>query len=65
MVGTSLATLKRVCTVLGVSSDRILFGHAKEDRAAHLADKCRDLTDKQFSILVEIVDKYIEAVTKQ
>lgn len=63
VVGTSLATLKRVCTALGVSSDRILFGRSGEDRCAQIAGRCRELTDKQFSLLVEIVDKYIEAVS--
>lgn len=65
VVGTSLTTLKRVCTALGVSSDQILFGHAKEDRAAVISDKCQDLTDKQFLLLVEIIDRYIEAVCKK
>lgn len=62
VVGTSLATLKRVCTVLGIPSDQILFGRCKEDRSAVITDKCRNLSDKHFSILVDIVDKYIEAV---
>lgn len=62
VVGISLTTLKRVCTVLGVSSDQILFGQPREDRAAVIADKCRDLPDRQFAILVEIIDKYMEAM---
>lgn len=62
VVGISLTTLKRVCTVLGVSSDQILFGAPGEDRSAVIADKCRNLPDKQFAILIEIIDKYMEAV---
>lgn len=62
VVGASLTTLSRVCTALGVSSDQILFGQSREDRAFCIADKCRDLSDRQFSILVEIINRYIEAV---
>ena len=35
VVGTSLTTLKKVCTTLGVSSDRILFGRAKGGTHRH------------------------------
>ena len=62
VVGISLATLKRLCITVGVSSDRILFGVQPEDRGALLASMCRNLTKEQFSILTEIIGKYIEAV---
>lgn len=62
VVGVSIATLKRVCGVLCVSSDRILFGAHGSDRGAVLADKCRDLSEEQFRLLNEIVAKYVEAV---
>ena len=34
VVGVSITTLKRVCTVLGVSSDQILFG-SESDLHSH------------------------------
>lgn len=37
--GVSVSTLKRICTVLGVSSDQILFGLEAENRAVSIADK--------------------------
>ena len=62
VVGISIATLKRVCTTLCVSSDQILFGRETEDRAAVIAERCKGLTEEQFAILAEIVGKYAEAI---
>lgn len=62
VVGISLSTLKRACTVLGTSSDQILFGTQNENRAEHLAAKCQGLSNAQFSILCDIISKFAEAV---
>lgn len=62
VVGISITTLKRACTVLGISSDQILFGTESNDRSILLADKCKNLTDEQYRLLVEIATKFIEAV---
>lgn len=62
VVGISIATLKKVCTALCVSSDQILFGHTAAERGTLIAGKCEVLTDAQFSILSEVVDKFIEAM---
>jgi len=62
VVGISITTLKRVCTVLGISSDQILFGLPPKDRTEILLCKCQALTDRQFAILTQIVDKYVEAL---
>ena len=62
VVGVSIATLKRICTVLCVSSDQILFGQETENRAAAIAEKCKALSDKQYMILSDIVSKYVEAI---
>lgn len=62
VVGISLATLKRVCMVLHVSSDQILFAQKSEDCLAMIADRCKGLTRKQLCILTEIIDKYVEAI---
>lgn len=63
VVGISITTLKRVCTVLGVSSDQILFGLHQADRSEVLFCKCQALTDQQFTILTQIIDKYVEALS--
>ena len=62
VVGASIATLKSICTVLGVSSDQILFGSETENRAVAIAEKCKSLSEKQYMILSEIISKYIEAI---
>lgn len=64
VVGVSLTTLKRLCVSLGVSSDRILFGQDGEGHAV-IAEKCRALTKEQFLLLLEIVDRYVQAVESE
>lgn len=61
VVGISLATLKRLCLELGISSDRILFGRETEGYWA-VMEKCRSLSKEQFSLLLEIVDRYAKAI---
>lgn len=63
VVGVSLATLKRICVVLGVSSDRLLFGKANNNFSETIAERCKALTAEQLVILGEIIEKYIVAVT--
>ena len=62
VVGVSVATLKRICTVLGVSSDQILFGKQTENRATIIADKCKSLSEHQYLLLSDIISKYVEAI---
>ena len=62
VVGVSIATLKRICTVLGVSSDQILFGKQTENRAVFIADKCKSLSEHQYLLLSDIISKYVEAI---
>ena len=64
VVGIALPTLRRLCCVLGVSSDQILFGSHLQERGSMLANACSTLTDEQFAILIEIVNCYTKAVTK-
>lgn len=65
VVGLSIATLKRACVALAVSSDQLLFGTTPEKRGDILAKKCAALTDAQFAILCEIAGKFAEAVAQQ
>ena len=62
VVGVSLSTLRRLCTVLGVSSDRILFGSLSTDHSALFSLKCRNLSPGQLRLLMEIIDCYTAAV---
>lgn len=64
VVGVSIPTLKRLCTALGVSSDRILFG-AEEDIHTAIADKCRGLSPEQFRLLLEIAERFTQAVESE
>ena len=62
VVGIALPTLKKLCSVLGVSSDQILFGVQAQDRGAFLANICSALTDEQFALLTQMVNCYVKAV---
>ena len=63
IVGISLTTLRKLCITLGVSSDQILFGSITNDHAAVFALKCGMLSEKQISLLMQIVDSYTAAVS--
>lgn len=62
MVGVSIATLKKLCIALKVTSDQILFAKPDGDKLAILIDKCAALPENQTLILSDIIDKFIEAV---
>lgn len=65
VAGISLTTLKKLCVVLGVPSDQLLFGKGAADRGTSFALKCSGLSEKQFSLLMQIVDSYTAAVTSK
>lgn len=62
VVGVSIPTLKKLCITLNVSSDRLLFDEKTEQRAAILAEKCSGLTDRQFSVFLEVLDSFRKAI---
>lgn len=62
VVGASVSTLKRICVMLGISADQILFGNAPIDNAVILAEKCRSLSDVQYDLLLQIVERYVAAI---
>lgn len=69
VAGVSLATLKRICSLLSVSADTILFGEAdtgsqKERDAAmnHMAERISRLPDNQFWGFKDIFDKMLEVM---
>ena len=63
VVGVSIATLKKICTALRVSSDQLLFGTASNSYHLFFSAKCEQLNTSQFTLLCEIIDRFIDAVT--
>ena len=64
VVGISIPNLKHLCICLGVSSDQILFGTPSNHDMTILKEKCRHLTEKQYELLLEIIDRYVAAVNR-
>lgn len=62
VVGISVPTLKRLCVCLSVSSDQILFGMVNEVNNLSFAEVLRKLTEEQRAILMEIIQKYVQAI---
>ena len=65
VVGISIPTLKRLCTHLAVSSDRILFDRQTEACATAIGEKCRGLSDSQFHMVMDIIDRFLSAVEEE
>ena len=61
--GISVKMLRTLCAALNVSSDSILFPQSGRNSLDLISYKCRDLSDEQFRLLLEIINRYIEAVT--
>lgn len=62
VVGISTPMLRNLCLTLGISSDSILFSSEPQRDLDTIAEQCRQLSNEQFQLLLEIVRKYIEAV---
>lgn len=63
-VGISMSTLKKICEVMKIPADQILFGkHTSNNNIDNIADKISRLEPRQFQILEEIIYKYLEAVS--
>ncbi|MBR5486151.1 MAG: helix-turn-helix transcriptional regulator [Oscillospiraceae bacterium] len=62
VVGASLATLKRACVVLGVSSDQILFGKTAESRINAIGERCKALSNEEFDLLLEMTDIFVRTI---
>ena len=65
VVGISIPTLKRLCTHLRVSSDRILFDRQTEACAAAIGEKCSSLSDSQFRMVMDVIDRFLSAVEEE
>lgn len=65
VVGISIQTLKRLCSVLCVSSDSIIFGNGDNKNDYHIPDKFEFLSDNQMRILFDIISKYVEGIISE
>jgi len=59
----SIKMLRTLCTALNISSDSILFPGSDRHCLDIISYKCKDISDEQFRLLLEIINHYIEAVT--
>ena len=60
-VGISLSALKRLCGILSVSSDTLIFGAAETNDTTGLLARIERLTPAQFSLVCTAVNTTIEA----
>lgn len=60
-VGISLTTLQRICDVLSVSSDMLLFGEGSQNDVKGLTSRLERLTPKQYGIARDILLKLLDA----
>lgn len=60
-VGVSLASMKRICQVLAVSSDVILFENEAPNDVRNLTARLERLNPRQFEIASGIFNKLLEA----
>ncbi len=66
-VGISFATLKKICQVLSISSDSILFGQESKsgNDLAELTARLERLTPRQYKVTEEILFKLLEVFSFQ
>ena len=58
--GISVATLKKICSVLSVSANSLLFGEAEHsDEALILADRLSHLSADEFSLAEDVLNKML------
>ena len=61
VVGISLVSIQKICQVLAVSSDALLFGRQAENEAHDLAARLERLPSEQLRIARDILNKLLEA----
>lgn len=59
-VDISIATLQRICRILLISADQILFGTEIDNSPSEIAERLSRLTPQQFQIANDILNKLIE-----
>ncbi len=60
-VGVSLTTLLRICRVLSISSNSLLFENTQKNDVQSMTERLERLTPEQFAIAREILCKVMEA----
>ncbi|MEL7609650.1 MAG: helix-turn-helix transcriptional regulator [Bacillota bacterium] len=60
-VGVSLSSLQKICQVLSIASDDILFENESKNDVQALASRFRRLSLEQFHIASDIFNKLLEA----
>lgn len=61
VVGISISSLIRICEVLSVSSDDILFGRTAQDNVKNnISERLDRLPPKQFELALDIINKLFE-----
>lgn len=67
VVGISVGSLIRICDVLSVSSDTILFGSSNADPGIGIEARLAQLPPEQYGIAMDIINKLFQAfaTTKQ
>ncbi|NBI09327.1 XRE family transcriptional regulator [Colidextribacter sp. OB.20] len=61
-VGISLKTLVRICEVLSVSGDTLLFGRTEENDADWIAARLKRLPPLKFKIACDMINTMFEAL---
>lgn len=64
-VGTSISTLVKICRVLHVPSDYILFGESKTGEVPAVLDRLEGLSDKQIEIVEDAVCLLLRAFAEK
>ena len=62
VVGISIPMLRNLCMELGISSDSILFSVDSKHSLDTLSERCKNLSDEQFSLLLAIISNYLDAI---
>ena len=60
-VGVSLTTLLRICKVLSISSNSLLFENTPKNDVQAIVERLERLTPEQFAIANDILCKVLEA----
>lgn len=60
-VGVSLTTLLRICKVLGVSSNALLFESTPKNDIRDITERLERLTPEQLTIANDVLGKLMEA----
>lgn len=60
-VGVSLSSIKKICLVLSISSDDLLFENRAENDMSVLTSRLKCLPPEQFNIANDILNKLLEA----